>query len=144
MTLAWSLILIVFGLLCWLGQVLSTFNPKLAVRLGLFEPKAEVDATFYLDGSGEALWDSFSLWTLPLAGLLLLLGNPWWVTLGLVGGGMYLYFGGRGIVARLTMQRHGVQLGKAATVNVAYLFLALWGVIGGVTIVMALLTLPAL
>ena len=46
---------------------------------------------------GEAIWDSVTLWTLPLAGVLLLLNNPLWVYFGLVGGGMYLYFAGRGL-----------------------------------------------
>lgn len=45
MTLAWSLVLIGLGLFCWLGQIISTFAPKLAVRLGLLEPKADVDTT---------------------------------------------------------------------------------------------------
>ena len=45
------------------------------------------------------------MWTLPLAGLLLIVGHEAWAWLGLVGGGMYVYFGGRGILTRLELQR---------------------------------------
>ena len=58
---------------------------------------------------------------------------------GLVGGGMYLYFVGRGIASRLTMQHRGIHIGRSnLKVN---LFLTLWGIIAVVTIIMAVTTL---
>ena len=82
------------------------------------------------------------MWTLPVAGVLLVLNNPVWVYFGLVGGGMYLYFAGRGIVVRRVMQRRGIRVGMPETLKVAYVFLALWGLAAVITIVMALAALP--
>ena len=143
MHLIWGVILIVFtGILCWLGQVINASSPTLAARLGLSEPESDVDPTFFVDGQGEAIWDALILWVLPVAGILLILNSPWWAYFGLVGGGMYLYFAGRGIVVRLMMQRRGIRIGKPETLKLFNVVLTLWGLIGVVTIVMAVAALP--
>jgi hypothetical protein len=142
MDLVWGIIVLIFSLIGWLGQVVSAFWPKTAVKLGLIEPEVDVDPTFYADVRGEAYWDTLLLWTLPAAGLLLLLDNPSWAYLGLVGGGMYLYFAGRGILVRRIMQRRGIRIGKPETLRTVYVFLTLWGLIAVVTIIMAIAALP--
>jgi hypothetical protein len=143
MALFWGVVLIIFTLLvCWLGQTISTFSPKLAVKLGLNESESDVDSTFYADVRGEAIWDAMILWTLPVAGILLILNNSVWAYFGLVGGGSYLYFAGRGIAVRLAMQRRGIRIGEPGTLKLFYVFLTLWGVIAVVTIIMAVTTLP--
>ena len=68
--------------------------------------------------------------------------NPWWAYFGLVGGGMYVYFAGRGIVVRLAMQRSGIRIGAPKTVKLYLVVLGLWGIIGLVTIAMAMADLP--
>ena len=139
----WGVILIVFTLVvCWLGQTISALSPKLAVKLGLTERESEVDSTFYADVRGEAIWDSLVLWTLPAAGIMLILNNGLWAYFGLVGGGSYLYFAGRGITTRLVMQRRGIQIGAPGTLKLFYAFLVLWAVIAIVTIIMAISALP--
>ena len=143
MNIIWGAILIIFtGILCWLGQVINASSPTLAARLGLTEPESDVDPTFFVDGRGEAIWDALILWTLPVAGILLLLNSPWWAYFGLVGGGMYLYFAGRGIVVRLIMQRRGIRIGKPETLKLFNVVLTLWGLIAVVTIVVAVAALP--
>jgi len=143
MNIIWGAILIIFtGILCWLGQVINASSPTLAARLGLTEPESDVDPTYFVDGRGEAIWDALILWTLPVAGILLILNNPWWVYFGLVGGGMYLYFAGRMLVVRLAMQRHGIRIGKPETVKLYNAVLILWGLLAVVTIIMALAALP--
>jgi hypothetical protein len=77
-----------------------------------------------------------------VAGLLLLLDSPWWAYFGLVGGGMYLYFAGRGIVVRAMMQRQSIPIGKPQTVKLFNAILILWGLLAVVTIVMAVADLP--
>ena len=140
--LIWGVVLIVFTLLlCWLAQVINALSPTLAARFGLAEPEADVDHTFYVDGRGEAIWDALILWTLPVAGILLLLDNPWWPYFGLVGGGMYLYFAGRLLMVRTMMQRHGIRIGKPQTVKLYNGVLVLWGLIALITIGMAMLAL---
>ena len=84
------------------------------------------------------IWDSAILWILPAAGVLLLLDNPVWVYFGLVGGGMYLYFAGRGIVVRRLMQRRSIRIGMPDSLKVIYILLALWGLAAAITIVMAI------
>lgn len=143
MNILWGAVLVVFTLvLCWLGQVINASSPRLAARLGLAEPETDVDPTFFVDGRGEAIWDALILWTLPVAGILLILDSPWWAYFGLVGGGMYLYFAGRMIVVRLMMQQHGIRIGKPETVKLYNAVLTLWGLIAVVTIIMAVAALP--
>ena len=138
MHLFWGVVLIVFTLLvCWLGQTISALSPRLAVKLGLTERESDVDPAFYADIRGEAIWDTVILWTLPVTGILLILNNALWAYFGLIGGGMYLYFAGRGIAVRLAMQRRGIRIGAAGSLKIAYSFLAVWGLIAVVTIIMA-------
>jgi hypothetical protein len=139
----WGVILIIFTLIvCWLGQAISALFPKFAVKLGLTERESEVDSAFYADVRGEAIWDSVILWTLPVAGILLILDNGMWAYFGLVGGGSYLYFAGRGIATRLVMQRRGIRIGAPNTLKIFYVILTLWGLIALVTIIMAISDLP--
>lgn len=143
MNLIWGTTLIIFTLiLCWLGQTIAALWPTTATKLGLIEPEADVDPTFYADVRGEAYWDMVILWTLPVAGILLILNNPWWAYFGLVGGGMYLYFAGRGIVQRLSMQRRGIRIGKPETMKLFNAVLTLWGLIALVTIILAIVAIP--
>ncbi len=143
MNIIWGAILIIFsGILCWLGQVINASSPILAARIGLAEPESDVDPTYFVDGRGEAIWDALILWTLPVAGVLLIFNSPWWVYFGLVGGGMYLYFAGRMLVVRLAMQRHGIRIGKPETVKLYNAVLILWGLLAVVTIIMALAAPP--
>ncbi len=142
MNLIWGVILIILTLLGWLGQVLTLFSHPLAARLGVAEHEADVDPAFFADIRGEAAWDAVTLWTLPLAGILLVLDNAAWAYFGLVGGGMYVYFAGRGIAARMAMQRRGIRIGEPESLKVAYTALVLWGLAAAITIVMAVADLP--
>ena len=143
MKLIWGVILVFFTLvLCWLAQVIAASSPKLGARLGLTEAEPDVDPTFFVDIRGEAIWDAMIIWTLPVAGILLIVDSALWAYFGLVGGGGYLYFAGRGIVVRVAMERHGVRIGKPGSLRLYYVLLALWGVIAVVTIAMAVAALP--
>ena len=141
MNIIWGAILTIFSLLGWIGQAISALSPKVAIKLGLSEPESDVDPTFYVDVRGESVWDTMILWTLPVAGILLMLNNSLWAYFGLVGGGMYLYFAGRGITVRLAMQRRGIRIGMPGTLKVYYVLLSLWGLIAVVTIIMAVAAL---
>lgn len=142
MNIIWGVILFIISSIGYLGQLISAFWPETAVKLGLTEAQVEVDPTFYVDVRGEAYWDTVILWPLPAAGLLLILNNPIWVYFGLVGGGMYLYFAGRGIVTRFMMQRRGIRIGRPETLKVVTIFLTLWGLAALITIIMAIFSWP--
>ena len=142
MNIIWGIILTILSSIGYFGQAISAFLPEAATKLGLTEAESEVDPTFYADVRGEAFWDTAILWTLPVAGVLLVLNNPMWTYFGLVGGGMYLYFAGRGIIVRRVMQQRKFHIGTLDSLKVAYTFLALWGLAAVVTIAMAIAELP--
>lgn len=141
MNVIWGIILFVISSIGYFGQVVSTFWPNQAAKLGLMDVESDVDPTFFADGRGEAYWDSAVLWTLPLAGLLLVFDSQYWVYFGLIGGGMYLYFAGRGIVVRNVMRHRSIRIGQPESLTVAYIFLAIWGLVAAITIGMAVSTL---
>ena len=119
-----GIVVVALSLLCWGGQTLVCFAPATGAKLGLSEREADVEPTFWADVRGEALWDFLTLWTLLVAGVLLIIGHSAWPYFGLVGGGMYVYFAGRGIFTRVTMMRRGLRIGTPQGAKVALAFLA--------------------
>lgn len=143
MTTLWGIVTVALALLAWVGQVISWLAPDTAVRLSVMESEDSVEPSFYADVRGEAMWDSLTLWTMVVAGVLLATGNSWWTYFGLVGGSMFVYFAGRGIASRVSIQRAGFSVGARRTVTQAYVFLALWGTIGLITVIAAFNSLRA-
>lgn len=141
MEIALGVVLIVLGLLAWGGQGLSWFAPTTAEKLSLTEGEEKVEPLYWADGQGEALWDFLTLWTLVVAGVLLLLDHEAWPYFGLVAGGIYVYFAGRGILTRLQMQRSGFRIGDPSNVRLGLIMLAVWGIVGLITIIIAANTL---
>ncbi len=131
---------LLLSLLAWVGQLLSLVTPRRAAGWGLTELEAEVDPTFFADVRAEALWDSLTLWTLPLASILFLADLAIWPVFGLLGGAMFIYFAGRGIAQRVTMQSRGIRVGEPKTLQTYYVFLSLWGLAGAAFVVLAALT----
>ena len=132
-----GLVVVALSLLAWGGQTISWLAPATALKLGLMEGEDDVEPAFWADIRGEAAWDALTLWTMVVAGVLIVIDSSAWAYFGLVGGGIYLYFGGRGILTRLAMQRRNLRIGKPANVNVGLTFLAAWGLMGLITIVAA-------
>ncbi len=137
----WGLIVVALALLCWGGQVLSLLSPQTAERLSLTEPEADVEPAFYADVRGEALWDALTLWVLVVAGIMLIVDAAAWPYFGLAGGAVYVYFAGRGVLARREMQRRGLRAGTADSLKSAYIMLPVWGVTGLVTLIAAIVEL---
>ena len=94
-----------------------------------------------LTSRGEALWDFLTLWPFVVAGALLLFDHQAWLYFGLIGGSVYLYFAGRGILTRIEMRRAGFRVGDPNNLQLGLVMLAVWGVIGLITIVTASNTL---
>lgn len=132
-----GLVLIALSLPAWGGQTIVWLAPGTGTRLGLAEHEDDVDPTFFADIRGEAAWDAATLWTLLVAGVLLVVDHDGWAYFGLVGGGMYIYFAGRGILTRREMLRRGRRIGSPDTVRTAILALAIWGIAGAVTVAAA-------
>lgn len=141
MLAAWGIVVVALSLLCWAGQLLSMVAPKAAARASLMEAEADVDPTYWADIRGEARWDALTLWVMVVAGILLMADAGAWPYFALVGGGMYLYFGGRGIATRMIMVRERIAIGAPASVRIGILFLAIWAAMAAVTIVLAIVEL---
>ncbi len=142
MGVAWGVVLVILSLLAWAGQAISSVAPVRAAQWSLTESEESVEPVYYADIRGEATWDTLSLWTLLAAGVLLMADRSSWAYLGLVGGGMYAYFAGRGIFTRLAMQRRGFRIGSTQSVGIAYTFLMVWLVAAVITIIAAIVALP--
>ena len=134
---------LVLSLLCWGGQTISWLSPATAKKLTLMEAEEDVEPAYWADIRGEAAWDVLTLWTMVVAGILLIAGDDAWAYFGLVGGGVYAYFAGRGIFTRLAMQRRGFRIGAPANVRIGYAFLVIWGAMGLIAIGAAIAALPA-
>jgi len=139
----WGIAVVLLSLLAWGGQIIAWIAPDTAVRLTLMESENSVEPTYWADIRGEAPLDAITLWTMIAAGVLLIIDNPAWAYFGLVGGGMYVYFAGRGIFTRVAMQRRGFRVGSAANLKLGYAMLVAWGAMGLITIAAAVVALPA-
>lgn len=138
----WGIVVVGLSLLAWGGQFIAWIAPETAVRLSVMESRDAVEPTYWADIRGEAPLDFVTLWTMVAAGVLLIFNNPAWAYFGLVGGGMFVYFAGRGIFTRVAMQRGGFRVGTPHNLKVGYTFLALWGAMGLITIAAAVAALP--
>ena len=137
----WGVVVLLVSLLGWGGQAVSWLAPATAEKLTLTEPEDTVEPAYWADIRAEAMWDTLTLWTLVVAGVLLVFDRQAWAYFGLVGGGMYVYFAGRGVLARLEMQRRGLRVGAPQNVTAAYALLTMWGIMGLVTIIAATIAL---
>ncbi len=138
-----GLIVLALSLLAWVGQVVSWLFPSRAVAWKLMEAEEDVEPAFAADVRGEAAWDSCSLWVAAVAGVLLIADHGWWPTFGLIGGGVYAYFGGRAVATRRVMQQRGLRIGAPENVRLGYAFSAIWGLMGLALAVASIITLES-
>ncbi len=138
MITAVGIIVIVVGMLVFIGQALSFFAPDLATKTGLNSPEQDMDQTLYLiETKANGLSDILLTWMFPLSGLLMILDHPFWPFLALVGSGVYLYFACLTIFCRYFLQRHGKKAGSPKDVKVAYVFSVIWILFSVAMIVLA-------
>ena len=82
LTTVLGILVIVLGLICWLGQALVVFAPRVAVMLGLYEREEDLDRSMYLfERLSQGIMDVLLAWMLPAAALMMLLGNKHWLIL---------------------------------------------------------------
>ena len=122
-----GILVIVLGLICWAGQTLVVFAPRLAERLGVGEPEEDLDRSMYLfERYSQGIMDILLTWMLPASALMMLLDYNHWPILALVGGGVYLYFPGVFSITRIVLKRDGLKVGSPASETAAYTLGALW------------------
>lgn len=123
MIIFFGVLVIIVGLIAWVGQTLSFFAPEAATKIGALESKDEIDETLYVfESKAMGLVDIFTTWIFPASGLLLLLNNSLWPYFGLVGAGVYLYFSGVIILSRIYLKRMGKKVGSAISVVTVYVY----------------------
>jgi hypothetical protein len=123
----------------YFGQLISVVNFPLAQRLGLQEKAGNVDPLVSRLELGTARWDLFSLWVLPVAGILMLLDHNWWAAFALIGGGAYVDAGGREAVKVLGLRHHGVPVGTPKEYRAAMGVYALLVIVGGLGVAAGLI-----
>ena len=144
MTITIGIFVIIAGLICWAGQSLSFISPNSALKLGLLEFPEEMDDTFYIiEAKALGLNDMLLTWTLPLSGFLMLFKHPIWPYLGLVGGGIFIYFAGLIILSRVFLKKHGKKVGGPSSERTAYVFSVVWILAALSMIVLASMELSA-
>jgi len=137
-----GIIVMVVGLICWIGQSLAVFALPTAVKLGLFEPEEEVDQSMYLfERLSQGTMDVLLTWMLPLSAFLMIIGNSHWPLFALVGGGVYLYFPGVFIITRLILKKRGKKVGRPSSVRIAYGFGSVWILSSITMIILAIMEL---
>lgn len=137
-----AIIVIIVGLIAWIGQSLSVFALPTAIRFGLFEPEDEIDQSMFLfERYSMGIMDILLIWILPFSAILMLMENSYWSIFALVGGGIYLYFPGACMITRVVLKRHGKKVGRPSSVTAAYLFGWIWIISSITMIVLAVIEL---
>ena len=122
-----GIVVIVVGLIVYIGQGLSFLAPDIATKIGLNDPEEEMDQSLYIiETKANGLSDIILTWTLPLSGLLMIFDHKAWPILALVGSGIYIYFALLTIFSRIFLKRKGKKVGSPSSEKTAYVFSAIW------------------
>ena len=135
-----SIVVIVAGLIVWIGQFFAFFAPNISRKLGLTEAEDEIDQTLYIvETKANALMDVLLSWTLPVAGTLMLMQHPYWPLFALFGGGVFIYFSGLLMLSRFFLKKHNRQVGSPSGVTLAYILGVVWMVSSIAMVVLAIM-----
>jgi hypothetical protein len=77
-----------------------------------------------------ARWDVLVFWTLPLAGVAMLIDVSWWPWVALIAGGVSVDAGGREVSKFLAVRSEGVRVGTEQEGRIYVGFLALTLAVG--------------
>ena len=109
---------VTFGILClvalllYVGQAISVANFSLAQRLALQESPDHTDPLLSHLELWTARWDLWILWTLPAAGILMLIDHWLWPYAAMIGGGAFVDAGGREAAKVLGLKEKSVRVGS--------------------------------
>ncbi len=129
-TLGW--IIFIFPGLLLLGQVVSSINFQLAQRLGLQENPDQTDPLLQRAERYTAYWDLLSLVWMPLAGILMIINQPLWPIMALIGGAIYIDAAGREAAKNLSFKHAGIKVGPPKQHRIflaSYVVMAILGII---------------
>ncbi len=138
MRIALGIVALLLGALVVVGQFISTVDFQLAQRLGLQEKDEATEPLFRHLELNTARWDLLVLWTLPLAGVLMVAENSWWPWVALIAGGILVDTAGREAAKGLGLRAEGVRIGAPNEVRVYFGFFALMAAVGLALIIYSL------
>ena len=122
-----GIVVIVVGLLVWIGQSLSFLAPDIATKIGMNSPEEEMDQSLYIiETKANGLSDILLTWTLPFSGLLMIFDHKAWPFLALIGSGIYIYFALLTIFTRIFLKKRGKKIGSPSAEKTAYIFSVIW------------------
>jgi hypothetical protein len=139
--LLWGIIVVTLSLLAWGSEFITWVAPRAGARFHFTASDDTDEPSYWIDFRGEAPFASVTLWTMVVAGILMILDVDEWAYFGLVGGGMYIYFAGGAIFTRIAARRAGVSPGGLPSQKMRYTLLVLWAVMGLITIAAAVASL---
>jgi hypothetical protein len=129
MQTALGIIAVMVGVAGLVGQLFSALNPEPAPRRPVQNEFGGPDRLYRRLERNSALWDLFVIWTLPVAGVLMVLDHSWWPSVALVAGGACAASAGREFAKMLSFRNEGVHIGGEGEIRLAFTFLGLWGVV---------------
>jgi len=109
---------IAFGVIGWVGQLISALHFEFAQKLGLQEKDEGTDPLYRSGERHAARWDALVLWPLIAAGVLLALDHDGWPPMALVAAGIYLDAAGREAAKIASLRKGGVQVGTPGNIRV--------------------------
>ena len=122
-----GIVVIIVGLIVFIGQALSFFAPKLATNIGLNDAEEDMDHSLYIiETKANGLSDILLTWIFPLSGFLMIMNHRYWPLLALVGSGIYVYFALLAIFTRLYLKKVGKKVGSISSEKTAYIFSVIW------------------
>ncbi|MBK5111604.1 MAG: hypothetical protein JJE10_09665 [Thermoleophilia bacterium] len=141
MTVALGIVALAVGLVVVTGQLISTLDFARAQRLGLQERDEETDPLHRRLELNTARWDLFVLWTLPLAGVAMLIDASWWPWVALITGSACVDTGGREGAKLLALRAEDIRVGTGQEQRNLFALYGLLAAVGSALIVHALVTL---
>ena len=112
------------------GQLVSVTDLTRAQRWGLQEQPGNVDPLFTRLEVWTARWDLATLWTLPVAGVLMVADHSWWPYVAMIGGAVFVDTGGREAAKVLALRESGVRWGSASERRLIGITYAAFAIIG--------------
>lgn len=112
MTVALGIVALFVGSVVLVGQLVSGTDFSLAQRLGLQERDEGSDALHRRLELSTARWDLLVLWSLPLAGVAMLIDASWWPWVALIAGGICVDAGGREAAKVLGLIAQRIRVGS--------------------------------
>ncbi len=104
-------IMLIFPGILFAGQVISSINFSLAQKIGFQENPKHTDSLVQTSERYVAYWDLITMIWMPLSGILIIIGNPYWPILSLIAGAIYFDTSGREAAKMLSFKHEGIRVG---------------------------------